>query len=203
MTPTKFNILIINSSCRTEGSHSRDMTETVKNALIKSKPHSKVIYRDIGAEQLSGPSGEWVAANCTSVEHRTWEQKKILELSDTMISELFAADVVVFGCPMYNLTITSTLKSYFDQICRAGITFKYGEKGVEGLLENKKAIVCTTSGGVPAGAPSDFCTPYMEAICKMIGIDDVTFFSANQNMQNTESVMEKANAKIMNELREE
>lgn len=79
---------------------------------------------------------------------------------------------------MYNFTIPTHLKNYFDFIARAGHTFKYTEKGSVGLLENKRAFVLTSRGGIHKNTPSDVIVPFMTLFLNFIGINDIEFVFA-------------------------
>ena len=191
------NILCINSSYRKNGSKSNLLTqEVIKHYQEKSK--TVVKYRNLESEnKLNYLNEEWITANLT--KEKTDEHKKILQYSDELISEIKNADVIVFGCPMYNFTISSNLKSYIDLICRYGLTFNYGEKGPYGLLENKKAIICTTSNGVPYNCEYDFVSKYMIQVCNFIGIKDCKIIHGNELLKGEEDVIEKCK-KIIKDL---
>src|SRR5207237_5056891 len=88
------------------------------------------------------------------------------------------ADVIAIGLPMYNFGVPSTLKAYFDHIARAGVTFRYTEKGPVGLLTGKKAVIFSTRGGVYAGTPNDTETSYVRLFLNFLGITDVEFVYA-------------------------
>jgi FMN-dependent NADH-azoreductase len=97
---------------------------------------------------------------------------------DRLIDELRRADTIVLGLPMYNFGLPSSLKAYFDHVARAGVTFKYTEKGPVGLLTGKKAYVFATRGGYYAGTPKDTQTPYVRDFLAFLGITDVEFVYA-------------------------
>jgi FMN-dependent NADH-azoreductase len=101
-----------------------------------------------------------------------------VDYSDTLIDELKRADVVALGLPMYNFGLPSTLKAYFDHIGRAGVTFKYTEKGPVGLLTGKKVYVFAARGGLYAGTPSETQTPFIRTFLSFIGMDDIEFVYA-------------------------
>jgi FMN-dependent NADH-azoreductase len=104
-------------------------------------------------------------------------------LSDTLIGELEAADVIVIGAPMYNFGIPSTLKAWFDHVLRAGRTFRYSEAGPEGLVKGKRAIIVEARGGFYSDGPArvmDFQEPYLRTLLGFIGIADVTFVRAER-----------------------
>ena len=106
------------------------------------------------------------------------EQAELVQRSDQLIAELQAADVLVLGVPMYNFGIPSTLKSYFDHIARAGVTFRYTANGPEGLVKGKKAYVLAARGGLYQGTPKDSQTTYLRDFLAFIGIDEVEFVYA-------------------------
>jgi FMN-dependent NADH-azoreductase len=66
-----------------------------------------------------------------------------------LIEELLAADVLVIGAPMYNLSVSSSLKAWIDHVARAGATFKYTENGPVGLVTGRKAYVFTARSWHP------------------------------------------------------
>ncbi len=104
-------------------------------------------------------------------------------LSDELIAELKAADLLVIGAPMYNFGIPSTLKAWFDYVLRAGVTFSYSEAGPEGLLKGKRAIVVLTRGGLYSEGPAqlmDAQEPHLRTLLGFIGITDVTFIRAEK-----------------------
>ena len=125
---------------------------------------------------------EWVAANNTAADERTPEQNAKLSVSDTLISELEAADTLLIGLPIYNFGVPAALKAWIDQVCRARRTFAYSENGPVGLLEGKRAIVVYVSGGTPIGSDIDFASNYVRHIMGFIGITDVTFVAADKHM---------------------
>ncbi len=180
-------VLRIDSSVRTEGSISRDLTDRI---LAKLAPET-TLTRDL-TEELPLIDGNWVGANFTPADQRTDEQKATLALSDTMIEELKQADTIVIGVPIYNFGIPARLKAWVDLVARAGVTFRYTEAGPQGLLENKRAIIATASGGVPVGSPADFATTYLKQVLAFIGITDVTIIAADQLAVDPEGSVKKA-----------
>jgi FMN-dependent NADH-azoreductase len=117
----------------------------------------------------------------TPPEKRTSQNLEALRHSDEVIKEIMDADIIVIGAPMYNFGIPSTLKAWLDHIVRAGITFKYDEKGPKGLVEGKKAYLAVASGGIYSEGPMkpyDFVTPYLQTVLGFIGITDLTIIRA-------------------------
>ena len=87
-------------------------------------------------------------------EPQTPSGRRTRELSDVLIAELRAADVIVIGAPMYNFGVPTTLRAWFDHVLRAGETFVYSEAGPRGLLEGKRAIVVESRGGEYTSGPA-------------------------------------------------
>ncbi len=99
-----------------------------------------------------------------------------MALSDALIDELRAADILVLAAPMHNFGIPSTLKAWIDHVVRAGRTFSYTSKGPVGLLTGKRAILVLATGGVYSDGPAkafDFQEPYLRTILGFMGITDV------------------------------
>jgi len=132
-----------------------------------------------------------VTANFAEQSSRTNEQKTRLTLSDELINEITWADILIIASPIYNFSVPSALKSWIDQICRAGLTFNYTETGPVGLLRDKRAVLTITSGGVPVDSSVDFATPYLRQVLNFIGIEDIQTVGADQQVTTTD-FMERA-----------
>jgi len=141
-------------------------------------PQGAVIARDLATDSVPHLTAERFQAFLAKPEARTLAQQKVVNESDALIDELQRADTIVIGLPMYNFGVPSTLKAYFDHIARAGVTFRYTEKGPEGLLKGKKAYVFATRGGLYVGTPLDTQTAYVRDFLRFLGIDDVEFIYA-------------------------
>ena len=161
----------------TQGASSRLAADFV-GAWRDANPSAVVIERDLARDPVPHLTEERFAAFVAKPEARTPEQQAVAGFSDALIAELQAADTIVIGLPMYNFGIPSTLKAYFDHVARAGQTFRYTEKGPEGLLEGKKVIVFATRGGLYAGTPKDTQSGYVRDFLAFLGIEDVQFVYA-------------------------
>lgn len=183
-------VLHIDASARLAGSTTRDLS-----AKIANKMATHIIRRDLkdGIPQIDET---WVNANFTPVDHRSEAQAAALELSDTLIEEMKAADVIVIGVPVYNFGVPASLKAWVDQIARAGVTFKYTENGPQGLLEGKRAIIALASGGTEIGSDVDFASGYLRHIMGFVGISDVQIVAADQLMMDGDGALSKAAAQI-------
>ncbi len=172
------SLLQINASLFSKGGASSGLAEKFVAQWRASNPEGRVIARDLAQDPVPHLTAERFGAFLAKPEDRTPEQREAAEFSDALISELEAADVIVLGLPMYNFGVPSTLKAYFDHVARAGRTFKYTEKGPEGLLIGKKAFVFATRGGLYAGTPLDSQTGYVRDFLRFLGISDVEFVYA-------------------------
>lgn len=180
-------VLRIDTSARTSGSHTRELVDRLIDGLGSS---TDVIVRDL-TKPLPQVDNEWVAANNTADDERSAVQKDTLALSDELVGELEASDLIVIGLPVYNFGVPASLKAWIDLVCRARRTFAYSESGPVGLLEGKRAVVVYVSGGTPMGSEIDFASGYMRHVLGFIGIHDVEFVKADRHMFEPE-ILERA-----------
>jgi FMN-dependent NADH-azoreductase len=181
-------LLQIDSSPMGDYSVSRQLTKDFAEAWTAAHPEGTVTYRDLhntsglGIDHLTPVTGAWIGAAHTPKDAATEEQKAILAVSDTLLAELFAADEIVIGVPMHNFAPPSVLKLWIDLIVRAGITFRYGANGPEGLVKGKKlTLLIATGGEYGPGSPAagyNFVEPYLRAVFGFLGITDVTVVTA-------------------------
>jgi FMN-dependent NADH-azoreductase len=171
-------VLQINSSARAEGSHSTKLANALVERLRASQADAAVTVRDLG--RTPHPMLDEVALQAlfTPAGQRTPEQAARVALDDALITEIQAADVVVLGVPMYNFGVPAQLKNWIDAIARAQVTFRYTDKGPEGLLKGKKVYVALTRGGLYRNTPNDTQTPYLQSFLGFLGMTDVQFVYA-------------------------
>ena len=174
------NILIVDSAATGDASVSRRLTAEVERA-VAGRP-ARIVRRDVGAAPVPHLVAETTPA-IRGAEPETGAARAALELSDALVAELRAADLVVIGAPMYNFGMASTLKAWFDHVLRARVTFRYGEAGPEGLLKGKRAIVVETRAGFYSEGPAaamDSQEPHIRTLLGFMGIDDVAFVRAEK-----------------------
>src|SRR3989344_7265879 len=171
-------VLVIESSARTQGSVSRELTAQFIAQWHAAHPSDTVTVRDLAVEQVPHLDMDWLGGWMTPAEQQSDAEKAALARSNTLTNELLAADVLVLAAPMYNFTIPSTLKSWLDHVLRAGVTFKYTDTGPQGLLSGKRAFVLTARGGIYAGSAQDHQEPYLRQALAFVGIHDVSFIHA-------------------------
>ncbi len=188
-----YSILQVNTSPLGEHSISRQLTTKIIADIKASCTYAcQVVDRDLAIAPLPHLSGITVGAFFTPPEQRNDVQNESLKLSDQLIDELFAADVIVIGAPMWNFGIPSSLKAWIDHIARAGRTFKYGASGPESLLPaGKKVIIASSRGGVYSSGPMqamDHQEAYLKAILGFIGLHDVSIVRAEGVAMGEEAV---------------
>ena len=171
-------ILHLTSSIFAEGGQSSRLAEEFVAALRLEHPGTQVIRRDLTCDPVPHLDAERFGAFLARPEARTPAQAAVVGYSDALIAELKHADTLVIGLPMYNFGVPSQLKAYFDHIARAGVTFKYTEKGAVGLLGGRKAYVFAARGGRYAGTPADTQSAYVREFLAFLGVTDVEFVYA-------------------------
>ena len=175
------NILVISSSATGDASVSNGLIARFADFLRESDPAAHIVLRDVGANPIPHLTAETVAA--IKQTPSTPAEIKARALSDALIEELQAADLIVIGAPMYNFGMSSTLKSWFDHVARAGVTFRYTSAGPEGLIKNKKAVVIESRGGLyseGAAAAMDHQEGHIRSLLGFMGIDDVAWVRAEK-----------------------
>lgn len=186
-------ILRIDSSVRIQNSKTRMLTDYFLEQLKNHKKYS-LKSRNVGIHPPNFPTDEFIKANYTSEKNRTQEMKNILALSDILIDELTNSDKIIIASPMYNFSISATLKAYIDNIVRVGRTFELDENGaMKGLLSGKKALVITSRGAMSYKNGEilesfDFQENYLRALLNFIGITNITFVNTEAQDFGTEDL---------------
>ena len=159
------------------GSHTRRLSARFVRHWQRLRPQDVVVYRDVAACPPTPVTGEWVHAAFTPPAQRVPWMHAVLAESDALVDELISADLIVIGVPMYNFGVPSTLRSYFDHVARAGVTFRYTAAGPEGLLRDKRAVIFVTRGG-KYSADQESQTAYLRQFLGFLGVKDVEFIYA-------------------------
>ncbi len=172
------SILQVNASLFSGEGQSFKLTEQFVKKFQEQNPETTVTNRDLAASPIPHLDATMFQGFMLPAEQRNEKQTLATRLSDQLIQEIHDADILVIGLPMYNYSIPSTMKSWFDHIARAGITFRYTANGPEGLLKGKKAYILAARGGMYQGTPFDTQTDFIRHFLGFIGIDDVQFIYA-------------------------
>lgn len=171
-------VLVLKSSILANYSQSNQLADYFVEQWKAEHSGDEITVRDLAANPVPVLDGELVGAMRPSDATLTARQQEALNLSDELIAELQAHDVIVINAPMYNFNIPTQLKTYFDLIARAGVTFRYTEQGPEGLVTGKRVIVLTSRGGIHKDTPSDLLVPYLNLFLGFIGITDISYVFA-------------------------
>jgi FMN-dependent NADH-azoreductase len=193
-------LLQINASINDDNGQSSQLANQFVAAFRARIPNAKIVLRNVAAaDPVPHLNAERFGAFITKAEERNAEQHAVVAYSDKLIDELKQADVIVLGLPMYNFGVPSQLKAYFDHVARAGVTFKYTDKGPVGQLTGKKVYVFAARGGLYAGTPMDTQTSYVRDFLRFLGMADVEFVYAEGlaiSPQSKEEGLAKAVAEI-------
>lgn len=171
-------ILHLISSPRGEVSYSIRLGRTIVSELRQRYPGSTLTEVDLTATPYPHMDGAVISALRGSDVPQNDESRR---MSDEAVAQLLEADIVVIGVPLFNFGIPSTLKSWLDNVLRAGLTFRYGENGPEGLVTGRKVYIALASGGVYSEGPAaalDHATPYLKSVLGFMGITDVSVIRA-------------------------
>jgi FMN-dependent NADH-azoreductase len=195
-------LLHIDSSVLGSNSASRALSSEIVARQMALHPGIQVIHRDLATDAALHLSSDHLAA---------WQGGAVqdavlgadLAKGGAYLNELFAADIIVIGAPMYNFSIPSQLKAWIDRVVVAGKTFRYGASGAEGLLKDKKVFIASSRGNVyAAGSPAsafEHHESYLTGVLSFIGLTDVTIVRAEGlafGAEAKEAAMSKARANI-------
>lgn len=174
------NILRIDASARTNGSHSRELGDHFEQLWLKKFPADHVVHRDVVKEPVPHIADQTTAGFYTPADQHSAELKSATALSDKLIAELKAADTLLINAPIYNFSVPSALKAYVDQIVRIGHTFSYDDSTFTGRVTGKRAFVICAYGVAGYGgplAPFDHLRTYLNLLLNFLGISNVHFVS--------------------------
>jgi FMN-dependent NADH-azoreductase len=169
-------LLNIQSSPRGGNSISRTLSRDFVTAWQTKHPDGKVVLRDLAENNLPYVGLPWITGIFLPADRHTPEMQRALAVSDELIAELFAADEILIGTPMYNFTVPANLKAWIDLIVRPRVTHS-GPPERKGLVNGKTCKIIIASGGtydegLPAAA-SDHESGYLKRILAFIGITEV------------------------------
>lgn len=175
------HILHLKSSIQGETSYSIKLSNNIVEKIKDKYPGSTVEELNVVDMEIPHLNPAVLRTFFIPADQLTDADKESKRLSDDLVKQLFAADIIVIGAPLINFSIHSSLKSWIDHISRAGITFGYGENGPIGLVTRKKVYVAMSSGGIYSEGPgkaNDFVAPYLKAFLGLLGMTDLTVVRA-------------------------
>jgi FMN-dependent NADH-azoreductase len=174
-------LLHIDSSITGDLSVSRELTARTVTAWVAAHPGTEVQYLDLATQVVPHLSADALGFR-TGQAATTDAQRTENALSEALVTQFLAADVIVIGAPLYNFTIPTQLKAWIDRIAQAGRTFQYTAQGPQGLAGGKTVIVVLTRGGVysssEAGRALEHQETYLQTVLGFLGITDVRFVRA-------------------------
>ena len=175
-------LLHIDSSILSANSVSRQLTKDTVAQWVSNHPDTTVDYLDLAVDTPSHLSADSLGFRAPAGADQTDVQKRENAISEALVTQFLAADVIVVGAPLYNFSIPSQLKSWIDRIAQVGRTFAYTETGPKGLAGGKTVIVASSRGGVYStndwGRAAEHQESYLQTVFGFLGITDVRFVRA-------------------------
>lgn len=169
------SILLVTSSPREDSLSTKVATELV-DKLTAKKPGATVAHRDLGKNPIAHLDTVTTSAIRKQAADRNSEEAAAAAESDELVAELLASDTVVIATGLINFNIYSTLKSWIDNIARAGMTFRYTAEGPEGLATGKKVYIVLSAAGIYSEGPAagmNHAVPYLKTVLAFMGMTDV------------------------------
>lgn len=188
-------LLRIDTRGEHSGALSRHLGDLVEQRLLAANRDMEVVRRQLD-RHIPLVDDAWIEANLTPEAERSAGQHGQLAVSDRLIAELHNSDALLITVPMHNFSIPGALKAWVDQVCRAGLTFRYTASGPQGLLADRPTYLVVTTGGVKLGSDYDFLSGYVTRILNFIGITDIRMVTAEQVNLDVQRAIETAHAQL-------
>ncbi|HCQ3176247.1 TPA: NAD(P)H-dependent oxidoreductase, partial [Escherichia coli] len=174
-------ILHIDSSPMLKHSSSRKLSQALVEALCQRFAQATIIHRDVGLTPPPHLREETFLALCGKAECENAQIQQEVNDIHAAIDELASCDVLIIGAPMINHSVSSGLKTWIDQVCQAGLTFRFTSAGAVGLLTDKPTFIVSTRGGIycdEAHLALDHQESYLQATLKLMGITNTHILRA-------------------------
>ncbi|HXB97990.1 MAG TPA: NAD(P)H-dependent oxidoreductase [bacterium] len=174
-------VLVINASPRGGQSTSRTLSHELLEALRAKEGPLAVVERDLNSTELPFLDQALIGAYYTPEDKRSDSQRQALAVSDRLVDELLAADLVVLAAPVWNFGVPASVKAWMELVARVGRTFRYTAEGPQGLIPDKPVYVVKSSGGVFSEGPAqawDFFEGYLKHFLGFLGLKQVTVIRA-------------------------
>ncbi|MEJ8853024.1 FMN-dependent NADH-azoreductase [Variovorax robiniae] len=175
-------LLHVDSSVLGTNSVSRLLSAEIVGEWRKANPQATVEYLDLAVDTPNHFSADAIAIKTGPQAAPTEAQRFENAVSERLVSQFLASDVIVIGAPFYNFSIPTQLKAWIDRLAQIGRTFKYTDKGPVGLAGGKTVIVASSRGGVystsEGGQSMEHQESYLKVIFGFFGITDVRFVRA-------------------------
>ena len=175
-------LLHIDSAITGAHSVSRQLTAQIVAAYQANHPGTQVSYLDLVADAPAHFTMDAMAPRTGQTEGLSEAQQRENAVSERLVAQFLAADVVVIGAPFYNFSIPSQLKAWIDRLAQPGRTFRYTANGPEGLAKGKTVFIASSRGGVystsDAGRAMEHQESYLQTVLGFFGVTDIQFIRA-------------------------
>jgi FMN-dependent NADH-azoreductase len=175
-------LLHVDSSILGGHSVSRQLTAEIVAEWRKNRPDTTVEYLDLALNAPNHFGADAIAVKGIAQPEPTEAQRAENAVSEQLVSQFLAADVIVIGAPFYNFSIPTQLKAWIDRLAQPGRTFTYTEKGPTGLATGKTVIVASTRGGAystsEGGQAMEHQESYLKVVFGFFGVTDVRIVRA-------------------------
>lgn len=175
-------LLHVDSSILGAQSASRQLTAEIVQNWLETQPDTTVEYLDLATDAPSHFSADALGIKVGAQADPTEAQRFENGVSERLVAQFLAADVIVIGAPFYNFSIPTQLKAWIDRLAQVGRTFKYTEQGPVGLAGGKTVIVASSRGGVYSGSAGGEAMEHQESYLKVVfgffGVGDVRIVRA-------------------------
>ncbi|WP_313077340.1 FMN-dependent NADH-azoreductase [Melaminivora sp.] len=175
-------LLHVDSAITGEQSVSRQLTARIVRAWLDHYPGTRVEHLDLAADAPAHFTMDAMAPRTGQTEGLSEVQLRENAVSERLVRQFLAADVVVIGAPLYNFTVPTQLKAWIDRLAQPGRTFRYTASGAEGLARGKTVIIASSRGGVystsEAGRAMEHQESYLQTVLGFFGVTDVRFVRA-------------------------
>ena len=184
-------LLRIDSSARTEGSHSRRLADQARARWQAAFPNGRVLHRDLAAQPIGHIEAATIQGFYTPADQMTPALRAATAQSDALIAEIKAAHTLLISAPIYNFSVPSALKAWIDQVVRINQTFSFDSSGFKGLVTGPRAVLILAYGGAGYGdamAGFDHLKPYLTSVLNFLGIADVRAVAAEATTADVDTV---------------
>lgn len=176
-------LLHIDSSILGGNSVSRQLTAQIVAAWRASHPATEISYLDLAVDTPSHLSTESLGFRLPAgAGELNAVQKRENAISEALVAQFLASDVLVIGAPLYNFAIPTQLKAWIDRVAQVGRTFTYTDKGPVGLAGGKTVIIASARGGVystsDVGNAMEHQESYLKTVFGFFGVTDIRFVRA-------------------------
>ncbi|CAH1192730.1 FMN-dependent NADH-azoreductase 4 [Paenibacillus auburnensis] len=195
-----YNVLFIKANNRpAEQAVSVQLYNAFLASYKESHPEDQITELDLFAEQLPYYDNTLITGIYKAAQgyEATPEEAAGAALVKKYLDQFVAADKVVFGFPLWNMTVPAVLHTYIDYLSQAGTTFKYTAEGPVGLLTDKKAAVLNARGGIYSEGPAasaEMAVNFVSGLLNFWGVQDITkviIEGHNQNPQQSAEIIAK------------